>query len=543
MSGLNPKILHLNWVLPSVSRSANINYKHGTGLIVSFLDKIKSELFSQRSVLSIAILRMAFGGFVMWQAYNKGIHVFAGFPVEGIKFTYPYFEWVSGSPTLAPYLALIWFMLGFLLSVGLLFRIVAPLCFALTAYGYLISADVYLNHEYMELIYLFLLCFGPANRVLSIDSLIWKSSGTAPNFYLLALKIQTEIILIYAGIVKLNSDWLHLQPLSNWLVNNGDKIFFGHIWDNWIFVAAGAYGIIILHLFGAPLMLFRRTRLPVFIVYSGFHAINSQLFPIDIFPWMTIAVSTLFFEPDWPKRILTTALKAIGRGSSQAPPNNQPVARPPPSSWITLSALTIWFVFQLFIPMRHMLYPSWVDWSEEGTRFSWRMMLAQRSCPVFEFVIYSPVNHQLFIPDLHSVLHLGQRNAGAVFCHDSDLILQAAQQVRNYYVDKEALSPDTEVHAVILKSLNFRAPSLFVDPTIDLAKQPRQRLQHYAWIIPANDMKPLPPPYQDDRKLVDRSSFLEYLKQAGFDLQKDFSCSKQPTPGRLEGEDIFCVRK
>jgi simple sugar transport system permease protein len=51
-------------------------------------------------------------------------------------------------------------------------------------------------------------------------------------------------------------------------------------------------------------MLWRRTRLPAFTFALAFHFINSRLFEIGIFPWMMIAGSTLFFEPDWPKRMI-----------------------------------------------------------------------------------------------------------------------------------------------------------------------------------------------------------------------------------------------
>ncbi len=50
---------------------------------------------------------------------------------------------------------------------------------------------------------------GPSNQRLSVDSFIWKYTATAPNFNLLTLKLQTEIILVYAGLVKINSK-------SNW---------------------------------------------------------------------------------------------------------------------------------------------------------------------------------------------------------------------------------------------------------------------------------------------------------------------------------------
>ena len=106
----------------------------------------------------------------------------------------------------------------------------------------------------------------------------------AARLHLWLLKGQTEVVLIYAGLVKINSDWLNLEPLRTWLLESQDRVFFGWIWQYDAVVAASSYGVIALHIVGAPLLLWKPTRLPVVLVYCGFHVCNHLIFDIGIFP-------------------------------------------------------------------------------------------------------------------------------------------------------------------------------------------------------------------------------------------------------------------
>ena len=80
-----------------------------------------------------------------------------------------------------------------------------------------------------------------------------------------------------------------------------EQLLYGGILDyDWV-ISLGNYGVIALHVLGAPLLFFKKTRLPIFIIYILFHISNHHTFDIGIFPWMTIAATTLFFNPGWPR--------------------------------------------------------------------------------------------------------------------------------------------------------------------------------------------------------------------------------------------------
>ena len=62
-----------------------------------------------------------------------------------------------------------------------------------------------------------------------------------------------EILLIFAGLVKINPDWLQLEPLSMWLAKRDDFPVLGYLFTQDWSVAIAAYGVILLHIVGAPL--------------------------------------------------------------------------------------------------------------------------------------------------------------------------------------------------------------------------------------------------------------------------------------------------
>src|SRR5690606_37688996 len=72
------------------------------------------------------------------------------------------------------------------------------------------------------------------------------------------------------------------------------------------FTEAAAYGLsyggLIFDLAVVPVLLWRLTRPFAFAAAVAFHLTNSQLFHIDIFPWLAIGATTIFFAPDWPIR-------------------------------------------------------------------------------------------------------------------------------------------------------------------------------------------------------------------------------------------------
>ena len=99
-----------------------------------------------------------------------------------------------------------------------------------------------------------------------------------------AIKLMLLIVYLYAGIAKLNSEWLlEAMPLKIWLPPKDDipilGFFFRYEWVIYIFSWVGA----IFDLSIPFLLWFRKTRLFAFGLVVLFHLLTAVLFPIGMF--------------------------------------------------------------------------------------------------------------------------------------------------------------------------------------------------------------------------------------------------------------------
>ena len=285
---------------------------------LGWLDRLVVYLHKRVSAQSLAAFRIAFGLIVAYDVYRffKYDRIYRYYVEPEFWFTYYGFAWIKPFPE--PYIYYAWFAVGVLavlVAVGLFYRVAIVGFTLLFSYFFLLDKSEYLNHFYMVILFAGLLCLLPANRAYSLDARLFprRRSATVPRWSVWALRTQMEIILIYAGLVKITEDWLKLEPLGTWLRASADSVYFGELlYYDWV-IALGAYGTIVLHLARRAVAAVQRTRLPTFIVYCFFHSANAFFFNIGIFPWLTIAATTIFFEPDWPRRFLNWSSAGSGR--------------------------------------------------------------------------------------------------------------------------------------------------------------------------------------------------------------------------------------
>ena len=268
-----------------------------------------------------------------------------------------------------------------------------------------------------------------------------------------------------------------------WLALRKDMPYFGHLFvQDWA-VAIAAYGIILLHIIGAPLLMVNRTRIYVLGLYACFHTLNHFVFNIGIFPWMTLFASLLFFSPSWPRQ-LHTFFPKLGSGKEGAPspePDSSPDFSYTPRNSI-LFCLVLWMATQFLIPLRPWFYPGNPAWHSSGERFSWRMKLRDRHGTA-TFYVVSEAGRAW---QIDGGMYLNHRQAWVMAC-TPDMILQYSKFLRNKWREERAV--DVAVYADVQCSLNGREPSAYVDPRVNLANMERS-LEHPEWMLPLN--KPLP---------------------------------------------------
>jgi len=293
-------------------------------------------------------------------------------------FKYKYFEWVDPWPGIGLYLH--WTVLtiaAVAVMVGYRYRLALFIFTVGFGYAFLLDEALYLNHYYMVILFCIVMLFVPANAYLSMDARRDASiaSRTIPRWAIIVLIVQLEIILIHAGLVKLNPDWLNLEPLRMWMVETRPQFppFFTTLTGD-VGIALGAYGAILLHLVGAPLLLFKSTRLWVLAVYFVFHVMNHFVFNIGIFPWFTLFASTLVLDPDWPKKF---AARFTSRSFTSMAVNKFDHSFGLRHQLVMLLMFS-WLLLQIAVPFRNWALPGNVAWNEDGHRFSWRMKLRSK---------------------------------------------------------------------------------------------------------------------------------------------------------------------
>jgi len=208
---------------------------------------------------------------------------------------------------------------------GLFYHISAWLTFL--SYSYLFFCDKagYVNHLYLTCLILFLFCFVDASRVYSIDQLLsgpHEENATIPLWSILIFKIQILIVFVYAGLNKINRDWLiRAEPLKTFFRNfEGVTTFQGKIYRyccNEKLAASiqrflqkkktahcACWLSMIIDILIIPLIWWEETRLFAIPLYIAFHLFNHWYFWIGVFPYMNYTFLILFINPSISQKIL-----------------------------------------------------------------------------------------------------------------------------------------------------------------------------------------------------------------------------------------------
>jgi hypothetical protein len=359
-----------------------------------------------------------------------------------------------------------------------LFTVVFFLCFT---YVELIDISFYLNHYYFVSIVAFLLIWVPANRYFSLDVVRQPElyQKTVSRWCIDIFKIQIAIVYCYAGLAKLNYDWLfRALPLSIWLPAKTSVPLIGPIFQYKITAYLFSWLGMLFDTFIILGLLFKQTRWLAYTAVVIFHTITGILFQIGIFPLVMMLVVTIFFSPAWHERFLSR-LASLFRKSDVVVESTAVRRVSPHNRWL-IPGLSIFLLFQLVFPWRYLAYDGNLFWTEEGYRFSWRVMLMEKAGTATFYVKNgetgkegSVINHQ-FLTD-HQEKQMAMQ---------PDLILQFAHYLQDHYARQGM--PDPEVRAEVWVTLNGRPAQLLIDPETDLTQQ-QDNWASKDWILPFED--------------------------------------------------------
>lgn len=442
---------------------------------------VRERLFQPVDGASLAWFRIAFGGIMLWEVIRYFQHgwIQRYYITPAFHFTYASFEWVRPWP--GPGMFLHFYGLGALalaLALGVWYRTASVLFFFGFAYVFLLEQARYLNHFYLIALLSFLLMFVPAHRVWSIDAKRHGGERTVPAWSLWLLRLQIGIPYFYAGVAKINHDWLRGEPLREWMAARTGLPLIGPWLTQEGVVYLLAYGALLLDLLMAPALLWKRSRPYAFGAACLFHLLNWQFFTIGIFPFLMIAATTLFFPPEWPRALVARIRPRPTTPETELQPMTGIVGTALPFRiQAAMIPIAVYAGLQVLVPLRHHLYADDVNWTEEGHRFSWRMKLRDKESEA-TFHAVDRQTGERFEVDWSSYLASWQYEEMST---RPDMILQFSRHVGNDMCRR--LGRDIAIRAVVWTSLNSHEPRLLVDPNVDLTTRDRN-VRPAEWIRP-----------------------------------------------------------
>ena len=390
-------------------------------------------------------------------------------------FSYYGFEWVKPWGIFTYVLFAICGLAALAVAIGYRYRVAIILFFLSFTYIELMDKTTYLNHYYFVSALSFLMIFLPAGSYFSWDERRQGSIEEIPKWSIDSIKLLLCIVYFYAGLAKLNSDWLlNAMPLKIWLPGKYDVPLLGELLHkDWVIYAFSWGGA--LYDLSIPFLLFwKRTRLAAFVLVVVFHALTRVLFPIGMFPYIMIVSALIFFDSSLHEKIIGFLRKAFKLRGGLSVAYSTSVSE----KW-RLMLISTFFLVQILLPWRYLLYPGELFWTEEGFRFSWRVMLMEKA-GYANFKVVDRANDEVFYVNNSDFLSSFQEKQ---MSFQPDFIVEYAHYLRDHFREE---GKQVEVYVESYVALNGRKSQPYIDPSIDLTKV-KDSFRHKNWILPFND--------------------------------------------------------
>lgn len=395
-------------------------------------------------------------------------------------FSYQLFQWLEPWPPFWMHLHFLFnILMGIFVTIGLFYRWSAFLLFIGTSSAFLMEKSVYINHTYLYCLTAFLMIFLPANRAWSVDVKRRPEllQSHTPAWTVWILIFQISVVYLFAGMAKLNPDWLAAKPLMYWLPARSHFYIIGPLleqeWLPYLMSWCGAtFDLLIV-----PFMLWRKTRKWAFGIAILFHLTNVSIFGIGTFPWYSIAMTALFFPP--------AAFRKLPYLRDKLPPlDKESYSYKNSPGWqkLKVSLIAVYVLIQITIPARQYFYSGNTSWTEDGHNFSWHMMLRSKTGSVRYKVIMPEVKREKDVKIFDYITH----NQYQSMVGKPDMILELAHHIAKEY--RKQGYEKVEVYADCRLSFNGRPIQAFVDTTVNLAEEER-RLGAYQWVLPLKEEK------------------------------------------------------
>lgn len=439
------------------------------------------SFYSPVSIAPLVTFRIVFGLLMFfsllrfwWRGWITTVYVLPKF-----HFTYMGFEWVQPLGSTGMHLLFFVIILSALfIALGFCYRVSALIFFIGFTYVELIDVATYLNHYYFISLVAFIMIWLPANRRYSLDVAFnfVKKREMLPLWCIGIIRFQMAVVYIFAGLAKLNADWMmDAQPMRIWLPARSYLPIVGpYMYETWVAYLFSWFGAAY-DLFIVFFLLNKKTRPVAYCFVLIFHLATALFFPgIGMFPYVMIACSLVFFPGSFHEKLLR--FFSFDKQRFNATPIVGQVYVFKYAKAVSV-AVAVYMLFQIIIPLRFLFYPGHLFWNEEGYRFSWRVMLMEKTGTAYFTVRDRATQHKQEVNNAEFLTLLQDK----MMSTQPDLILKYAHFLAAEY--KKRGVPNPEVYGEVYVALNGQHSRLFIDSSVNLAAEPL-RWKHYDWVLP-----------------------------------------------------------
>ena len=405
-------------------------------------------------IMFISIIRFVYNDWVKTLYLEPSFH-----------FSYSGFEFIQVPGAYTYLLFALCGISAFLISLGYKYRLACFVFLFSFLYIELLDKTYYLNHYYFISILAFILIFLPAHVSYSVDSFNNKNlrSEYIPKWNVDILKLMLAIVYIYAGLAKLNPDWMYrAMPLSIWLPTKFNTPLLGSLmhekWMHYLFSWGGALYDLTIVFF----LLWKPTRVLAFIMVVIFHVLTRILFPIGMFPYIMIISTLIFFSAEFHEKILF-AISKIFKFSSSIFKNGE-FYQNRLLDKVSLPILGMFMLIQILFPLRSLAYPGSVYWTEQGYRFSWRVMLMEKTGYANFKIVNGETGKRFYVQNDDFLSPVQQKQMST----QPDFILEYGQYLGAHFTQQG--HEHVEVYVESYAALNGRKNQPFIDSKADLMK-------------------------------------------------------------------------
>lgn len=435
-----------------------------------------------RNIAPLAVFRIVFGAVLFYSTCRFIARGWINDFYIQPKYHFPFFDFerLAPMPPAIMYLLYIFMAVAALfICLGFFYRVASVLFFLMFCYTELLDKTYYLNHYYLVTICSFLLIWVPANRFFSLDVL--RKPGwlvtQVPSWTILIFKYQLLIIYCCAGLSKLTNEWMiRAMPLKIWLPAKANIPVIGPLleyeWTAYLFSWASALFDLMI-----PFILLNKSsrRFGYFLVIF-FHVMTAILFQIGMFPWLMMSATLIYFSGDFHLKLIRQIRKIFGKEDPVLAEYYLPVNKS--FQHTGLFFLGCYFFIQLMLPFRYLFYPGNLLWTEQGYRFSWRVMLMEKSGTGFFYVRDGMHGRKFQVNNAEFLTPYQERMVET----QPDMILQYAHILKRQYLQRGFSDPQVTVESYV--SLNGNGSQLYIDSSVNLANENESWFAGKKWILP-----------------------------------------------------------